>query len=270
MKNNINIKNAAFWTVCTIAVGTLCAPSGRAELVTNGGFGTGDLTGWTCPQADCSNAGLSQDPYWSQVSTLFPHAGTYGLLMGASDTTGATYPVVTNPISDPSSQGAIEMTISQNLTTVVGQTYLLQFSYGEYNNNPTMSTDPQGDPCGLGGCYLDPGNVDYADPTSSYYQYNYLGVLVGGASVYSDQDFLAAPQGLTQQGQGFYQTEDIAFTATSTSTSLAFEAYDVQADVALDSISVTATPEPGTMGLLASAFLGLGLLARRRGFFARG
>jgi hypothetical protein len=89
------------WTVLTVGfIGVSNTPA-RGDFVVNGGFETGDFTGWTTTKAASgSNFG---------VSTAFAHAGSvYGAFFGAS------------------TAGAYD-TISQILDTTVGDVYRLSF-----------------------------------------------------------------------------------------------------------------------------------------------
>ena len=231
-----------FTVLAALAIAHVCS---AASIVTNGDFETGDFSGWTCPTATCS--GASGDPYWMNVSSNFPDSGTYSAHIGTFFDDNA------NPLTGY---------ISQMLVTNPGDEYTVSFSYGEYNPNPTQ--------CG-GGCYLDAANINTTDASNPYYQSNSLDLVWDGNTVYSDSSFFTMTQGLYGQGQGFYKTFSTTLTATGTSTLLQFNARDLQADVVLDNISVTsnaaaaaATPEPSTLGLLGSAMVAMGLLARKR------
>ncbi|NTU43351.1 MAG: PEP-CTERM sorting domain-containing protein [Nitrospirales bacterium] len=96
--------------VLTILASTLlivqCA---AANMVTNGGFETGDFTGWTITPA-ASGSFLDVDSNW-------PHSGVYGAFFGAYD------------YQDDS--------ISQTISTVPGQSYTFDFwiSNLEYGND---------------------------------------------------------------------------------------------------------------------------------------
>lgn len=255
----MNIKNTGILTLCVIAAGSFCAPSGRAELVTNGGFCTGgaacapngDFTGWTTT--------ASGDPYYTNTISL--GGGTYAAQIGAYDDNS-------NP------PNVIQGSISQTLATVPGQQYTLTFMYGEYNANISSSTNNAEECAAQSGCYLDPGNVTSSnDPSSNpWAQNNNLNVLWGGTSVDSASNFftsaIAGPNntdGGTSVGDYILQEVTEVVTATGTSTTLEFDANDYQQSVIITGVSVVAdTPEPGTLALFGSAMLGLGILARRR------
>ena len=65
-----------------------------ADLVTNGGFETGDFSGWTVATADYAYIGVDGNA---------PHSGNFGAYIGA------------------------DTTISQSIATVAGQTYSISF-----------------------------------------------------------------------------------------------------------------------------------------------
>jgi hypothetical protein len=82
-----------------LVVSLLVAPCGAAELVTNGGFETGDFSNWTTTPA-------TQGSLFG-VNTVLPHAGTYAAYFGATR--------------------SFDDTISQTLTTVANQSYSIGF-----------------------------------------------------------------------------------------------------------------------------------------------
>lgn len=85
-----------FAGVGALALAAVATPSNAAELVTNGGFETGNFSGWT----------LGGNTGFTGVDTASAHSGTYGAYFGAVGSTG---------------------TLSQLLNTVAGQTYTVSF-----------------------------------------------------------------------------------------------------------------------------------------------
>ena len=92
MKNNQSQKLFAL----AAAMAFVLAFPAKADLVANGGFETGDLTGWT----------FSGNPGFSSVVTSPIHSGTYAYSNGAVGSLGF---------------------ISQDLTTTPGESYTLDF-----------------------------------------------------------------------------------------------------------------------------------------------
>ena len=89
----------------TLAVLASMAVSAHAQnLVTNPGFETGDFTGWT--------------PSTCSVQSDNPHSGTYEALLGCI------------PFTCPFDCGG---TLDQTITTVVGQSYYVDFWLANYN-----------------------------------------------------------------------------------------------------------------------------------------
>lgn len=80
----------------------LLAPLAHANFVTNGGFETGDFTGWTL-------TGSADGVTNSGVASLTPHSGTYNAFFTSND-----------PADPPGG-------ISQSITTIAGVTYTVDF-----------------------------------------------------------------------------------------------------------------------------------------------
>jgi hypothetical protein len=88
------------WTGLIFSLLSAASAPARADFVTNGGFETGDFTGWSTAKASSgSDFG---------VSTAYAHTGIYGAFFGASNV-------------------GLYDTISQNLATTAGDSYLVSF-----------------------------------------------------------------------------------------------------------------------------------------------
>jgi hypothetical protein len=115
-------------TFILMAVPALWGQAARADLITNGGFETGNFSGWTV-----TGDGI-------QIDAVFPNTGTYDAAFGAS--------------SSDSSPG----TLSQTITTVAGASYALNFALLDESGLGTDSFSVS-----FGG-FLDPITGDNASP----------------------------------------------------------------------------------------------------------
>ena len=85
--------------IALAAIASLGLNTARGGLITNGGFETGDFTGWTL-------SGNTSDPTTYGIDSSFPYAETYNAYFGP--------------------QGSLAF-LSQTITTIPGQTYELDF-----------------------------------------------------------------------------------------------------------------------------------------------
>jgi hypothetical protein len=104
-----------------LTVVLLAAPAAEANLVTNGGFETGDFTGWTVndPSGDTiveSFVGNAYNAYYA------PHSGAYYAWLGAAGT---------DPNGNP-----IDGSLSQNIADAAGKIYDLTYWLAVDGNTP--------------------------------------------------------------------------------------------------------------------------------------
>ena len=102
-------RTTRFLASSVFAAALLACGAAHANLVTNGGFETGDFTGWT----------TAVDPAYDGVDTLAPHDGTYAAFFG-------------NPSGS---------SITQTIATVAGSYYKLTF-WLQLENDVTGASAP--------------------------------------------------------------------------------------------------------------------------------
>lgn len=223
-------------TLCGLIALSATAPANAANLIVNGDFATGapasgcsaglvngSLPGWTITNnVDIDSALQPFDPP-AGCSGISPPVGTYFIDLTGSGAEGG--------VNDRGS-------ISQTVSTQVGQTYDLSFYFG---GNPQWQYLR----------YPNDGPVKAMDVLLNNDAYGTYSVNTAGAAVTNGQ----------------FTAENLYFTATSSSTTIGFESLNgvgitapsdfgpLVADVILAPV-----PLPGTLWLLMAAFGGLAIV----------
>jgi PEP-CTERM motif len=178
--------------------------SATANLVINCNFGTGNFTGW------------------AGTSTTDPIAA--GVTSGVSQGFPATF----NGEAFEAFLGSIQVdeTLTQDLKTVAGQSYMVQFALmNDTTPFPPLTSDPDNFTVDFGGETL---FTETNTPADAYTLYTFTGI------------------------------------ATSDLTPLSFISENSAGDFELDSISASAVPEPCTFMLLGTGLATLAGVVRRR------
>lgn len=255
MRSPSNLSTRAASTLLLAAVAAFAAarPAAASELITNGGFETGDFTGFTVSTQSGSAGSFSVDndtmpPLSSGLNT----AGTVG------PASGSFY-----ALTDQTEPGAYALTQS---FTVLGPS-TATFSFDLFANNYNDEGLPIVNPAGL----------DYtADPN----QHARVDLLRAGADPFSTApaDVLANfylgsdPNATNPNPYTSYSFDITPFVGSGGTYQVRFGEVDNEGffNLGVDNISVNATagnpapvPEPGTMALMGVGLASL-VAARRR------
>lgn len=208
-----------------VAASTLGAGVAHANLLVDGGFDNPTIN--PIPFGFYTNYGpANSDPHYGGTSFDSAWQITRGNVDLVQQAGGWPAP----PVSQPyylDLNGNTAGTIAQSFATVIGQRYALTFSY---SNNPGGSPNP------------DRASVAAGSLSTTIQHY-----------------------GATTSNLNWTQFSGV-FTATSTSTTLSFSQIDdcCNGGILLDSVNVSAVPEPATWMMMILGFFGLGFAGYRR------
>jgi hypothetical protein len=164
--NYSHVKRSVYVVCCAAATVT----AAHANLLSNGGFETGDFTDWTVVGGDLGVTNNSN----------YVHSGNYGLSWGTVGQEG---------------------TVSQDITTVVGQTYDLSFWYAIYDG-PTNEIS----------AFVDGTQVfDYFDPPLMPWTYESVDFVANSTTTDISFGF--------RQDPGFSAFDDASVVATNSTPS---------------------------------------------------
>ncbi len=187
-------------SIALAATTLILSTSANAMIVSNGSFETGDFTGWV-------STGINNIVTTTEGST----DGIYAASFNGGNVAGSGI-------------------LSQSITTVIGNTYLLKLDYGVFGAPKTQN----------------------------------LQVELIGASTLLNQTL--SDEG---NNPNIFAEFSFGFIANSTSTTLSFTDLTTSvesfgADFVIDNISVSAVPVPAAIWLFGSGLLGLAGVARRK------
>ena len=226
---------AVFVTVSAIQVQA-------ADLLTNGGFETGDFTGWTANTKTGSNGDLS-------VQSLMtgPHSG----LSNAGPSAGQFF-----ALSDQTNPGTYALT--QAFTVASGTTSVI-FKFDLFANNYANST------------IVDPIGLDHTGPANQHVR---VDLLTGTADAFDTgagvlgNFYLGADAGSNPNPWTSYSFDLTSLAGAGGTYQIRFAEVDNQNffNMGVDnvSINVAAVPEPGTYALMLAGLAGVGFVARAR------
>ena len=215
-----------------LAAGALTSHAQASDLVTNGGFETGDFTGWTVT----NQAGSAGNWYVTGNGANSPVNGFTTLTLAG----GGGF------VAQTDQSGAGSHTLSQTFTGVAGQGYILSFDASASNSSHTG-------PVGTG--------IDFHTDPNQHVQ----------VTISSGAESLIY-YGIMTKTWGHYSFDVSSAISANGLYTLAFSEVDNKdfLNETLDNVSLVtqdvrgAVPEPATWALMVAGFIGAGLALRRR------
>ena len=165
----LRLKTAFSYFLVSVVALAFCSSAGAVSIVTNGGFETGDFTGWTQTGNSTFNGVQSPGP----SSTV--HSGNSSAFFGPIGTVGG---------------------ISQNLVTIPGASYIVDFWFLPDGGNPSSFS------ASFGGTTL----VSLTNPAAGPYTEFSFGVTATGANTILAFNFRDDP--------GFLFLDDVSVSQT--------------------------------------------------------
>jgi PEP-CTERM motif len=240
----MSLKNAL---AIAVLAATIAVPASATELIVNGGFETGNYTGWSANVRSGSNGGLS-------ISTPGANSPVSNFATAPNAAGGSFYSV-----SDQGGPGAYAL--AQSFFIPVGTTSAV-LTFQMFANNSTGVT------------IIDPIGLDYTGPSN---QHARVDILTAGANVFSTNPAdVVAGLYLGADGTGANPYVSYSFNLLSlglsdgTGYQIRFGEVDNQGffqqgvdNVSIDAIA-GAVPEPSTWAMMIAGFGMIGFAARRR------
>lgn len=217
----------------------LCVQARASQLVINGGFETGDLTGWTLTTESGSSGELvawnSTTNPLSPYSTVGPASGSWFAL------------------TDQNGPGAYSLT--QSFTVVPGSTVIFSFDLFANANGPVST----------------PASLDY---NTSDNEQARVDLLSGSASAFAlgaavlENLYDGADSGTNPNPYTSYSFDISSEVAAGGTFQIRFAEADNAGNfnLGVDNVSLDATssPEPATVGMVFAGLMGMAAALRRR------
>ncbi|MBS1857280.1 MAG: PEP-CTERM sorting domain-containing protein [Acidobacteria bacterium] len=215
---------------CLLALSVAPLHGAGVNLLTNGGFETGDFTGWTATGLGIGISSTSCSPGFPLCTTPFPaHSGRFAAVLG----------------------GAV--TLSQTVPTISGHTY----SFSVYYDSSLPATGDQLTPI-----FFDPSNTQNASPAAPIHG--------GGSLTDSGYSLLSVTFEWTASSLAVQFVDSPCCQGTNIQSGSPLFPFALDDVTLTDLGNLNSgAPEPSTVVLLLSGLMGIGSTARRQRGTAR-